>query len=178
MHEFFTVKYAPAQAEDDNVAVFSSIDSAGPYTKMTATVALEGPSWMRRDFVSTVHLRTPQLDADSAAHIAAMQAMLAPAAKLAQDATTNAATCGRSSDSVTHSAWRDSQREEAAYARRLRLGQLVAVVGGLGFRLRGGLALHEERGRQPLVLVAGPSVVQDDPALNGPLPPLLRTSGD
>ncbi|MET7972989.1 hypothetical protein ABZW44_07845, partial [Streptomyces mirabilis] len=92
VHEFFTVKYAPAQAEDDNVAVFSSIDSAGPYTKMMATVALEGPSWMRRNFVTTVHLRTLQLDADSAAHIAAMQAMLAHAAKLAQDATTNAAS--------------------------------------------------------------------------------------
>ncbi|NEA51638.1 hypothetical protein G3I35_36585, partial [Streptomyces sp. SID10815] len=91
VHDFFTVKYGPALAEDDNVAVFSTIGSAGPYTKMAATVALEGPTWMRRNFVTTVYPRMLQLDADSAAHIAAMQALLSHAAKLAQDATTNAA---------------------------------------------------------------------------------------
>ncbi|NEC39427.1 hypothetical protein G3I66_40780, partial [Streptomyces rubrogriseus] len=91
VHEFFTVKYGPALAEDDNVAVFSKLDSAGPYTKTAATVALEGPSWMRRNFVNTVYQRMLQIDADAAAHIAAMQALLAQAAKHAQDAVTNAA---------------------------------------------------------------------------------------
>ncbi|WCN03995.1 hypothetical protein M6G08_18815 [Streptomyces sp. M92] len=91
VHEFFTVKYGPALAEDDNVAVFSSIGSAGPYTRTAATVALEGPTWMRRNFVNTVYQRMLQIDADAAAHIAAMQALLAQAAKHAQDAVTNAA---------------------------------------------------------------------------------------
>ncbi|MFD8204663.1 hypothetical protein ACFV2G_34720, partial [Streptomyces sp. NPDC059701] len=91
VHDFFAVKYGPALAEDDNVALFSTLDSAGPYTKTAAAVAIDGPSWMRRNFVTTVYPRMLQLDADAAAHIAAMQALLAHAAKLAQDAVTNAA---------------------------------------------------------------------------------------
>ncbi|WP_328719931.1 ALF repeat-containing protein [Streptomyces sp. NBC_00247] len=121
VHDFFTEKYAAAQAEDDNVAVFSALDSAGPYTKMAATLALEGPVWMRRNFVLNTHPRMLQLDADSAAHIAAMQALLAHAAKLAQDATTNAAYAQKTAALARNAAddaqdWADAATDSATKA--------------------------------------------------------------
>ncbi|MDX2678669.1 hypothetical protein PV333_20280, partial [Streptomyces sp. NY05-11A] len=89
LHGFFTT-YADNIKQDDQVAVFTILNTAGPYTKAAAQVALEGPTWMRRDFVTTVCHRTAQLDYDSATHVAAIRASIARAAKIAQDAQKDA----------------------------------------------------------------------------------------
>ncbi|MCE7553403.1 ALF repeat-containing protein, partial [Streptomyces thermodiastaticus] len=89
LHDFF-LGYAEKVVEDDQVAILSLLDTAGPYTKAAAQVALEGPSWMRRDFVTTVHHRTAQLDYDWSSHVAAVRASIAHAAKIAQEAQKDA----------------------------------------------------------------------------------------
>lgn len=89
LHDFF-LGYAEKVVEDDQVAILSLLDTAGPYTKAAAQVALEGPTWMRRDFVTTVHHRTAQLDHDWSSHVAAIRASIAHAAKIAQEAQKDA----------------------------------------------------------------------------------------
>ncbi|GAB2328615.1 ALF repeat-containing protein, partial [Streptomyces variabilis] len=121
LHEFFATKYPAAQNEDDRVAVFTVLATAGPYTKMAANVALEGPEWMLRDFLTTVHPRMVQLDADAAAHIAAVRASLAHAAKIAQDAQTDAAHASKAAADARKAAdeavkWADAAKKSAAQA--------------------------------------------------------------
>ncbi|MFD9397179.1 hypothetical protein ACFWBB_42555, partial [Streptomyces sp. NPDC060000] len=89
LHGFFST-YADNVRQDDEVAVFTILNTAGPYTKAAAQVALEGPTWMRRDFVNTVCHRTAQLDYDAATHVAAVRASIARAAKIAHDAQKDA----------------------------------------------------------------------------------------
>ncbi|WP_225648841.1 ALF repeat-containing protein, partial [Streptomyces solaniscabiei] len=121
LHDFFASQYAEAQKQDDNVAVFTILNTAGPYTKMAATVALDGPEWMLRDFLTTVHPRMVQLDADAAAHIAAIRASLAHAAKIAQDAQTDAAEAAKAAAQARNAAdealaWADAAKKSAAQA--------------------------------------------------------------
>ncbi len=118
LHEFFATKYPAAQYEDDRVAVFTVLATAGPYTTMAANVALEGPEWMLRDFLTTVHPRMVQLDADASAHIAAVLASLAHAAKIAQDAQTDAAHASKAAAEARKAAdeavkWADAAKKSA-----------------------------------------------------------------
>ncbi|MCH0566315.1 MULTISPECIES: ALF repeat-containing protein, partial [unclassified Streptomyces] len=121
VHDFFATAYGKAQQEDDKVAVLSVLSSAGPYTKMAAEVAAEGPDWMRRDFLTTIHPRMVQLDADAAAHIGAIRASLAHAAKVAQDAQTDAAEASRAAAEARDAAdeatwWADAAEKSATQA--------------------------------------------------------------
>ncbi|MFC9063680.1 ALF repeat-containing protein, partial [Streptomyces sp. NPDC057074] len=121
LHDFFATKYGDAQKQDDNVAVFTILSTAGPYTKMAANVALEGPQWMVRDFLSTIHPRMVQLDADAAAHIAAIRASLAHASKIAQDAQTDAAEASKAAAEARDAAddavkWADAAKKSAEQA--------------------------------------------------------------
>ncbi|MFK0197009.1 hypothetical protein [Streptomyces lavendulae] len=92
LYEFLTVTGEAAQREDDTVATTAllSSDKAGPYTRAHAQAAMEGPAWLRRNFISSVQYKTAQLDCDSASHIAAMQGAIAAAANSAQQAKSNA----------------------------------------------------------------------------------------
>lgn len=120
LHGFFTT-YATNVMEDDQVAVFAILNTAGPYTKVAAQVALEGPSWMRRDFVTTVHHRTAQLDSDSSAHVAAVRASIARAAKIAQDAQQDAYQASKAAAEANKAAddaakWAEKAKASAAQA--------------------------------------------------------------
>ncbi|MHC0432529.1 coiled-coil domain-containing protein [Streptomyces sp. O3] len=121
VHDFFATKYGAAQKQDDTVAAFKILDTAGPYTKMAAQVALEGPAWMLRDFVTTIHPRMVQLDADAATHIAAIRASLAHAARIAQDAVTDAAYAHKAAAEAKNAAdealkWADAAEKSAVQA--------------------------------------------------------------
>ncbi|MFJ2203234.1 ALF repeat-containing protein [Streptomyces violaceusniger] len=91
LHAFLNTAYEEALKEDDAVATATILANAGPYTKAHAQAALDGPAWMRRNFVATVQHKTAQLDHDSATHIAAIQGANAAAAKIAYKAQEDAA---------------------------------------------------------------------------------------
>ncbi|MYW49135.1 ALF repeat-containing protein, partial [Streptomyces sp. SID161] len=120
LHGFFAT-YADNVKEDDEAAVFTILNTAGPYTKAAAQVALEGPTWMRRDFVSTVCHRTAQLDYDAATHVAAIRASIARAAKVAQDAQKDAYEASKAAAdarkaSTEAAKWADKAKASAAKA--------------------------------------------------------------
>ncbi|MFC9056089.1 ALF repeat-containing protein, partial [Streptomyces anthocyanicus] len=89
LHAFFRALPDKA-ALDDRATILTILNTAGPYTAAAAQVALEGTSWMRRDFITTVQHSAAQLDYDNAAHIAAIRSTIARAAKIAQDAQKDA----------------------------------------------------------------------------------------
>ncbi|MEU1093227.1 hypothetical protein ABZ389_08145, partial [Streptomyces sp. NPDC005877] len=91
LQKFFDEDLAHAIAEDDAVATMKVIASGDAYAKAYGEVAMEGPAWMRRRFVESVQYRAAQLDFDSLSHSAAMQATIAAAAKIAQEAQRDAA---------------------------------------------------------------------------------------
>ncbi|MDN3058785.1 hypothetical protein PH213_30415 [Streptomyces sp. SRF1] len=82
-----------------------------PDAKAHAQAALDGPAWMRRNFVATVQHKTAQLDHDSATHIAAIQGANAAAAKIAYKAQEDAA---RAQEAAAKA--RDAAKEAAEWA--------------------------------------------------------------
>nr|WP_240981080.1 ALF repeat-containing protein [Streptomyces sp. N502] len=115
LHGFF-LGYADKVVEDDQVAVLSILDTAGPYTKAAAQVALEGPSWLRRDFVTTVHHRAAQLDYDWSSHVAAVRASIAHAAKIAQEAQKDAYEASKAAAEARQAAAEAAQWADKAQA--------------------------------------------------------------
>ncbi|MFE3496376.1 hypothetical protein ACFXOS_25470 [Streptomyces sp. NPDC059175] len=95
LQDFFDTAYRDAIREDDAVATASLINNGGAYTKAHAEVALEGPTWMRRNFIDVVQHKTAQLDYDSATHIAAIRGAIAAAAKIAYKAQEDAALASK-----------------------------------------------------------------------------------
>ncbi|UIX35297.1 ALF repeat-containing protein [Streptomyces sp. GQFP] len=90
LQKFFDKTYPDAIREDDAVTTATLVTTGGEYTKAYAEVALEGPTWMRRNFVQVVQYAAAQLDHDSATHIAAVRGAIAAAAKIAYTAQQNA----------------------------------------------------------------------------------------
>ncbi|MFE7415503.1 ALF repeat-containing protein, partial [Streptomyces laurentii] len=84
--EFFNETYPAAVREDDAVATATAVAKGGEYVKAYAEVALEGPTWMRRNFVQHVQYTAAQLDHDSATHVSAIRGSIAAAAKIAYQA--------------------------------------------------------------------------------------------
>ncbi|MGI5048331.1 ALF repeat-containing protein, partial [Streptomyces sp. JAC25] len=95
LNRFFDEDYPRAVREDDAVLTSSLLTTGGAYTKAYAEVALEGPTWMRRNFVTVVQYRTAQLDHDTATHVAAVRGAIAAAAKIAEKAQENAALASK-----------------------------------------------------------------------------------
>jgi hypothetical protein len=95
LQNFFDHDYPLAIAEDDAVLTGQLMISGGAFTRAYAEVAMEGPTWMRRNFVSLVQYRTAQLDHDTATHVAAVRGAIAAAAKIAQKAQENAALASK-----------------------------------------------------------------------------------
>ncbi|MEV5944587.1 ALF repeat-containing protein [Streptomyces sp. NPDC051994] len=91
LYDFLSSTFEKARLEDDSVAVSTLLANAGPYTKAHAQAAMEGPAWMRRNLLAGTQYQTAQLDHDSAGHIAAIQASIAAAAKIAHKAQESAA---------------------------------------------------------------------------------------
>ncbi|MGO4463159.1 hypothetical protein AB4039_38690, partial [Streptomyces sp. M-16] len=123
LYAFLTVTGEAAQREDDTVATAAllSSDKAGPYTRAHAQAAMEGPTWMRRNFIGSVQYKTAQLDYDSASHIAAMQGAIAAAAKIAQKAQEDAARAQQAAAVARNAAaeaidWANKAQDWAAQA--------------------------------------------------------------
>ncbi|MBW8738823.1 MAG: ALF repeat-containing protein, partial [Streptomyces turgidiscabies] len=95
LQNFFDHDYPEAIREDDAVRTIQLMNTGGAFTKAYAEVAMEGPTWMRRNFVSLVQYRTAQLDHDTATHVAAVRGAIAAAAKIAQKAQENAALASK-----------------------------------------------------------------------------------
>ncbi|MFD0383840.1 ALF repeat-containing protein [Streptomyces stramineus] len=111
LHLFFNTTYQEALKEDDAVATATILAKAGPYTKAYARAAMEGPAWMRRNFVLAVQYKTAQLDHDSATHTAAIRGAIAAAAKIAHKAQEDAA---RAQEAAAKA--RDAAKEAAEWA--------------------------------------------------------------
>ncbi|WP_432072057.1 ALF repeat-containing protein [Streptomyces wuyuanensis] len=95
LQNFFDHDYPEAIREDDAVRTVTLMNTGGAFTKAYAEVAMEGPTWMRRNFVSLVQFRTAQLDHDTATHVAAIRGAIAAAAKIAEKAQENAALASK-----------------------------------------------------------------------------------
>ncbi|MCT9112345.1 hypothetical protein N4G69_43355, partial [Streptomyces mirabilis] len=90
LNYFFDHDYPLAQEEDDKVLAGQLITTGGAFTKAYAEVALEGPAWMLRNFISVVQFQTAQFDHDTATHVAAIRGAIAAASKIAYQAQQNA----------------------------------------------------------------------------------------
>ncbi|MFB6835370.1 ALF repeat-containing protein [Streptomyces hydrogenans] len=95
LQAFFETGYAAAVREDDAVVAATLLSAGGQYTKAYAEVALEGPTWMRRNFVDLQRHKAAQLDQDSVTHISAIRGAIAAAAKIAAHAQRNAALASK-----------------------------------------------------------------------------------
>ncbi|MFZ3544264.1 hypothetical protein ACODT3_01545 [Streptomyces sp. 4.24] len=121
LYGFFSASFEAAQREDDAVATATLLGTAGPYTKAHAQAALEGPAWIRRNFIASVQHRTAELDHDSATHIAAMQGAISAAAKIAHKAQEDAARAQEAAARARNAAaeavtWADKALNWAAQA--------------------------------------------------------------
>ncbi|MGW2564031.1 ALF repeat-containing protein, partial [Streptomyces sp. NPDC001514] len=95
LHRFLAVELGPAVKEDDSVEVLRLLNTGGPYMRSAAQIVLEGSARMRRAFVSHDKYNIARLDQDRAAHIAAMRAAIAHAAKVAAKALEDAALASK-----------------------------------------------------------------------------------
>ncbi|MCF0077649.1 ALF repeat-containing protein [Streptomyces lomondensis] len=95
LNYFFDHAYPLAVKEDDRVRAVQLINTGGAFTKAYAEVALEGPAWMLRNFITVIQYRTAQLDFDAATHVAAVRGAIAAAAKIAEKAQEDAALASK-----------------------------------------------------------------------------------
>ncbi|MFD8146718.1 ALF repeat-containing protein [Streptomyces sp. NPDC059708] len=95
LHRFLTVELVEAVKVDDRVQVFTLLSSGGPYMKSAAQIVLEGPARMRRSFVLQDMFEVARLDQDHAAHVSAIRASIAHAAKVAAKALEDAALAAK-----------------------------------------------------------------------------------
>ncbi|MEU2184717.1 hypothetical protein ABZ579_28490, partial [Streptomyces thermolilacinus] len=91
LFRFLSTEYAEAVKEDDNVEIFRILNTGGAYLKSAAQVVLEGSALMRRSFVAHDQYNVARLDQDAEAHVAAIRAAIAHAARIAQKALEDAA---------------------------------------------------------------------------------------
>ncbi|SCD55552.1 Short repeat-containing protein of unknown function, partial [Streptomyces sp. TverLS-915] len=121
LNSFFDDVYPRAVKEDDQVLANELILNGGMFTKAYAEVALEGPAWVLRNFITVVQYRTAQLDFDTATHVAAVRGAIAAAAKIAQNAQTDAATASKAAADARKAAaeaqeWAQKALDSAAKA--------------------------------------------------------------
>ncbi|MEU3763303.1 ALF repeat-containing protein, partial [Streptomyces albogriseolus] len=121
LNYFFDEAYPRAQKQDDKVRANQLITTAGPYTKAYAEVALEGPAWMLRNFITVIQYRTAQLDHDTATHVAAIRGAISAAAKIAEKAQENAALASKAAADARKAAaeaqqWAQKALDSAAKA--------------------------------------------------------------
>ncbi|MEU8452845.1 DUF308 domain-containing protein, partial [Streptomyces globisporus] len=105
-----------ALEQDDAVATLTVKNKGGMYIEAYADVALEGPAWMRRNFLEMTLHRAAQLDHDSLSHAAAMQATIAAAAKTAHNAQTDAALASKRAATARNAAAEAQQWADKAIA--------------------------------------------------------------
>ncbi|MDX3524066.1 ALF repeat-containing protein, partial [Streptomyces scabiei] len=101
---FFDHDYPEAIREDDAVLTISLMNTGGAFTKAYAEVAMEGPTWMRRNFIALVQFRTARLDHDTATHVSAIRGAIAAAAKIAEKAQENAALASKAAADARNAA--------------------------------------------------------------------------
>ncbi|MDQ0760572.1 ALF repeat-containing protein [Streptomyces canus] len=121
LQNFFDHDYPEAIREDDAALTLTLMNTGGAFTKAYAEVAMEGPTWMRRNFVSLVQFRTARLDHDTATHVAAIRGAIAAAAKIAEKAQENAALASKAGADARNAAaeakqWADKALDSAAKA--------------------------------------------------------------
>ncbi|MFC8215783.1 ALF repeat-containing protein, partial [Streptomyces sp. NPDC057296] len=121
LQDFFERTYPEAIREDDAVETATSVANGGEYVKSYGEVALEGPTWMRRNFVQVVRHQAAQLDHDSATHVAAVRGAIAAAAKIAYTAQQNAALASKAAADARQAAaeakeWADKALDAASKA--------------------------------------------------------------
>lgn len=109
LHRFLAVELAEAMKEDDQVEVFSLLNSGGPYIRSAAQIVLEGSSRMRRAFVVRDQFNVARLDLDRATHVSAIRAAIAHAAKVAAQALQYAALASKAAAEARQAAQEASE---------------------------------------------------------------------
>ncbi|MEU9954079.1 hypothetical protein AB0E15_38220, partial [Streptomyces sp. NPDC047939] len=121
LNYFFDTAYPIAVKEDDGVRTNELISTGGAFTKAYGEVALEGPAWMLRNFITVIQYRTAQLDYDTATHVAAVRGAIAAAAKIAEKAQEDAALASKAAADARNAAaeaqeWAQKALDSAAKA--------------------------------------------------------------
>ncbi|MEU8437606.1 ALF repeat-containing protein [Streptomyces sp. NPDC029216] len=109
LHRFLTVELADAVKVDDQAQVFALLSSGGPYMKSAAQIVLEGPAYMRRNFILQDSFDIARLDQDHATHVSAIRASIAHAAKVAANALEEAALASKAAAEARQAAADASQ---------------------------------------------------------------------
>lgn len=122
LHAFLHVERTKAVREDDRVKATTLLANGGPYVKAAAKIALEGDTHMLRQFIGTTQHEFARIDHDHATHISAVRAMIAGAAKVAQEAQENAARASEAAALARDAAakateWADLAKGYAAAAK-------------------------------------------------------------
>ncbi|MEU7573555.1 polymorphic toxin-type HINT domain-containing protein [Micromonospora sp. NPDC049240] len=94
-HEFLRSGQYAARTADDRLEVYRVIDAGGPQVKAAGQVALAGPSSYISYFLTAGRFQAAQRDQEQAAHVAAVQALIAEAQRYAQSAVSDAAEANR-----------------------------------------------------------------------------------
>ncbi|MFE4263779.1 ALF repeat-containing protein [Streptomyces sp. NPDC056883] len=123
LHAFLYVERAAAIREDDRAKASTLLATGGPYVKAAAQVALEAATPALREFIATGQYEFARIDHDDATHISAVRAMIAGAAKVAQQAQENAARASEAAALARNAAakaaeWADLAKGYAADAKR------------------------------------------------------------
>ncbi|MFB8045166.1 ALF repeat-containing protein, partial [Streptomyces hydrogenans] len=104
LHTFLWVGREAAVREDDRVAASTLLANGGPYTKAAAQIALEGDTFMLRQFIATTQYEIARIDHDRATHISAVRASIARAAKIAANAQEDAAYASKAAADARNAA--------------------------------------------------------------------------
>ncbi|MDX3026032.1 ALF repeat-containing protein, partial [Streptomyces acidiscabies] len=123
LHRFLQIEHAEAIKEDDRVEIFKLLAGGGQYMKSAAQIVLEGPARMRRNFVAHDQYDVARLDQDAVAHISAIRAAIAHAAKVAAKAQEDAALASKAAAEARQAAdeaiaWKNKADGYAADAQK------------------------------------------------------------
>lgn len=124
-HEFLRVGQYAARDADDRLRILAIQKTAGPEVEAAAQVALAGPASYATYFLTVGQYEAAQRDAEQAAHVHAVQALVRQAQEYAQKALADAAEArrvaavakGAAADAATHANQaRAAASQAAAYA--------------------------------------------------------------
>jgi hypothetical protein len=95
LHQFLRTGQYTARTADDRLEVYRVMEAGGPEVKAAAQVALAGPASYISYFLTASRYQAAQRDAEQAAHVSAVRALIEQAQQYAQTALSDAAEANR-----------------------------------------------------------------------------------
>ncbi len=120
-HQFLRTGQYAARTADERLEVYRVMDAGGPEVKAAGQVALAGPSSYISYFLTVTRYKAAQRDAEQAAHVSTVRALIVQAQQYAQTALSDAAEANRVAALARKAAteaetWRQKAADSAAKA--------------------------------------------------------------